>query len=342
MFPFLFASLSRSARNFISLKPESFQSTIQQNKCTLVRYYSMHQEPSTRSFHDYNLVGKTFQGNPDLLVAGVDCGKHRHFCLSQNIYELPKVRIYCNSTMEEYIGGYSYQSINKWAANISGAQYNEEPLLVSMPNTKTFNKMKEETGCILVSFETPWCQQCLRFKTRMNRLARLYENETNVKFAVIDVDRYRDFLREYETLVFPDIRLFVRGEKKPIEYRDHRKVPYVVDFINRNCGTRVSVNDVEGELGLNDDGNQLAEDYFDNGRKSLYIQEMHGKRGLENYIYVFEGLHENGDQWLDTEMARLKKEIESQPDLKDKERDEITKKINIISYVKELIKYEKK
>ena len=310
MFLYLFSSFSRSERNFVSLKPENFKTTLEHNKCTLVRYYSMHQEPSVRSFQDYNLVGKAYAGNEDLTVAGVDCGKHRHFCLSQNVYELPKVRIYCNSTMEEYVGGYSYQSINKWAGNISGTTYNEEPLLVAHPNTKTFNQMKENYGCILVSFETPWCQQCHRFKTRMNRLARLYQNESSIGFAVIDVDRYRDFLREYEALVFPDIRLFVRGEKKPIQYYDHRKVPYVVDFINKNCGTRVEVNDVEGELGLNDEGNQLAEDYFDNHRKPLYIQEMHGKRGLENYIYVFEGLQANGDQWLDTEMARLKVEIE--------------------------------
>jgi thiol-disulfide isomerase/thioredoxin len=301
----------------------------------------MHQEPSTRSFNDYNLVGKSFDGSQEIKIAGIDCGKYRHFCLSQNVYELPTVRIYCNTTMEQYDGGFSYQSINKWAANISGASFDEKPLLVALPNSKTFKKMKEDYGCVLASFETPWCPQCHRFKTRMNRLARLFANESSIGFAVIDVDRYRDFLREYETLVFPDIRLFVRGEKKPIEYTDHRKVPNVVEFINNNCGTRVSVNDVEGELGLNDDANQLAEDFFDNNRKPVYIQEMRSKRGLENYVYVFDGIQQHGDQWLDQEMQRLKNAL-NDDGLKQKDKDDMTKKVNIISYIKELIKYKSK
>lgn len=340
MFPFLF-SLTQSERNFIPLNPEHFKEELNSNKCTLVRYYSMHQEPSTRSFNDYNLVAKSFNESKEIKVTGIDCGKYRHFCLSQNVYELPTVRIYCNATMEQYDGGFSYQSINKWAENISGAAFDEKKLLVALPNSKTFKRMKDDYGCVLTSFETPWCQPCQRFKTRMNRIARLFANETSVGFAVIDVDRYRDFLREYETLVFPDIRLFVRGEKKPIDYTDHRKVPNVVDFLNHNCGTRVDVNDVEGEFGLNDDGNQLAEDFFENKRKPVYIQEMRSKRGLENYVYVFEGLQEHGDAWLDQEMQRLKEAVKVE-DIKQKEKDDLTKKINIISYIKELIKYEPK
>ncbi|EAY07245.1 hypothetical protein TVAG_240460 [Trichomonas vaginalis G3] len=338
---FAFTSLAASIRNFIPIEPEEFDQKTKMNKCVMVRYYSMHQEPSTRSFRDYNLVAKAFNGSSKISIAGLDCGKYRHLCVKHNVYNLPTVRMFCGETMEEYNGGFSYESLIKWGANISEETPIEPKLIVKQPNSKTFKQMLEDHACVLTSFETPWCQACIRNKPRLNRLARLFYKEPQIAIATIDVDRYRDFVHEYETLVFPDIRLFVRGEKKPSEYYGKRKIPNYVEFLNEKCGTRVQINDIEGELGLNDEGNQLAEDYFDEGRNPLFIQEMHARRGLEHYIYVMQGLQDNGDAWLDTQLADLKANVAANEG-SEKDIEELKKKINVISFVKELIAFEKK
>lgn len=338
---FAFSSFAISIRNFVPITPEDYDQKIKSNKCVMVRYYSMHQEPSTRAFRDYNLVGRAFNNSDSLTVAGIDCGKYRHLCLKHNVYTLPTVRITCNNQMEQYVGGFSYESLIKWGANISGATPIEQKLLVKLPNSKTFKQMLEDHACVLASFETPWCQQCIRNKPRLNRLARLFSKEPQIAIATIDVDRYRDFLREYETLVFPDIRLFVRGDKKPTEYYGKRKIPFYVEFLNEKCGTRVEINDIEGELGLSDEGNQLCEDYFEEGRNPLFIQEMHAKRNLEHYIYVMQGFHDNGESWLDAQYNDLKAKIAANAG-DEKEIEEMKKKVNVISFVKELIIFDKK
>ena len=68
---------------------------------------------------------------------------------------------------------------------------------------------------------------------------------------------------------------------------------------------------------------------------------MHARRGLEHYIYVMQGLQDNGDAWLDTQLADLKANVAANEG-SEKDIEELKKKINVISFVKELIAFEKK
>lgn len=333
---FAFASIVRAETNYVDLNPTNFNETLSNNKCVLVRYYSFHQEASIRSHRDYTLVGKSFAESPDMFVAGFNCGKYRRECLNQNVYNLPAVKLFCDGKTDIYEGGFSYESINKWAGDIAKVIPKEQDVLVHHPNNRTFTLLKENNSCVFTMFHVPWCQACQRFMPRLNRIARLFKKEANVAFAEIDVDRYRTFLREFELQLYPDIRLFVRGEKTPLKYYGKRRPQQVVEYINQNCGTHVEVNDVEGELGLDDEGNTLAEEFFANGRAPIYIHRMKERPTLSLYAQIFEGIAANGDSWLSEESLRLKQasaEADVAPDL----LEEYTKKINIISYIQELI-----
>ena len=336
---FLLFSLGSSERNYAVLTQASFNNTISQKRCVLVRYFSHHQDSCVRSHKDFNFVAKAFYQSSKLLVSALDCGKYRHECLRQRVFNLPTIRMFCGSDTHEYDGGYSYESIINWASEISGQEAVMPKSLVASPNGKTFKQLLDDNACVLGFFHTPWCSSCKRFMPRLNRVARIFQNETSIAFAEVDVDRYRSFLREYDLHVFPEIKLFVKGEKKPIDYGAKRSPKIIVDFINHYCGTRMELNDVEGELGLVDEANTLTEEFFAEKRNPLYIQKMKNEQGMQNYIDLLEGLLENGDKWLDMKRTELKSMMGNE-DLKPKEKDELTKKINIISFIKELIKHQ--
>ena len=327
-----------SEKEFISLNPETFESNISNNKCFLVRYFSYHQEPSIRSHKDYNLVGKSFSESDEIMISGLDCGKYRFECLKHKVYDLPSIRLYCSGKMNEYSGGFSYESINSWVNSLTGIEFKKQRQLIHSPNGKTFKNLIDDNACVLGFFHTPWCTACKRFMPRLIRVSRQFINYSTISFAEVDVDRYRSFLRDYDLHVFPEIRLFVRGEKNPIEYGAKRSPKMIIDFINHYCGTRVELNDIENEIGLNDEGNSLTEEFFNEKRNPFIIQKMRSVPGLNFYCDLLEGLIQNDDNWLDEQKLKFKTLI-GESELSIKEKDEINKKINIISYIKEIMKF---
>ena len=324
-------------RLYYTLTPQNFDTTLRNNKCTLVRFYTHHQEQSIRSFNDYNLVAKSFENaTKDILVAGLDCGKFRRECFNRNVIEIPLVRIYCNNVNETYEGGYSFESIVNWAAGISKAQPGTVHQLVHTPNNRTFRKLVDENECVLAFFHTPWCGACKRFMPRLTRIARLFRDEPNVKFAEVDADRYRSFLRDYDLRTYPDIKLFVKGTKKPIEYEGKRSPSQVTEFINKYCGTKKEIANFEGEAGLNDEANAVLEEFFANGRKEIYVQKMKQVSKSAFYVETMEGLLEHGDEYLLDAKSKLT-DILDASETSEKDKTATQKKINIINFFIELV-----
>ena len=202
--------------------------------------------------------------------------------------------------------------------------------------SKTFRKLVEENECVLTMFHTPWCGACKRFMPRMMRLARLYSDVPNVKFAEVDADRYRSFLRDYDLRAYPDIRLFVKGTKKPIEYDGKRSPSQVSEFINKYCGTKKEIANFEGEAGLNDEANALLEEFFGSGRKEIYVQKMKQVTKAGFYVETMEGILQHGDEYLLDTKSKLTDILES-TDTSEKEKSTVQKKINIINFFMELV-----
>lgn len=334
-----------SERIFYTLSDENFDETIKSHKCTLVRYFTFHQEQSIRSYNDYNLVGKAFENSTkDLLVAALDCGKYRRQCFNLHVIEIPSVRIYCHENNEyqnqTYVGGYSFESIIKWSSEISGAKPGVVNQLIHTPNNRTFRKLVEDTECVFTLFHTPWCGACKRFMPRMARVARLFKDEENVKFATIDSDRYRSFLRDYDLKAYPDIRLFVRGEKKPVEYNDKRTPAQVTQFINKHCGTKKEMKNFEGEVGLIDDANAILEEFFGDKQKKIYIQKMKSVSHATFYADTMEGMLTDGEEYLFKTKDQLTA-LSNTEDITPKEKSILQKKLNILEFFIELNNFDK-
>jgi thiol-disulfide isomerase/thioredoxin len=334
MFPLLLTSAS-SERLFFTLDHDNFESTISSNPWVLVRFFTQHQEASVRSYSDYNLVGKSF-ANTSLLVAGLDCGKYRRDCLRNKAFDIPSVKLYGNGQIFKYEGGFSFESISAWARDISGIEPNLVTQLVATPNARTFRDMIDTNACVLAFFHTPWCTACKRFMPRLLRVARLFRDEPSIKFAEIDSDKYRSFIREYDLKIYPEVRLFVKGEKKPITFEDKRSPAIVTEFLNKYCGTRKEMSNIESQAGLLDDANAVLEEFFTNGRKPLYVQKMKAVPRASYYVSVLEGFLSQGSTYLSEQKAKLSAQREEDT-TSQKEKDILTKKINIITFFEELV-----
>lgn len=332
-----------SRRLYYTLDNENFDETLKNHKCTVVRYYTHHQEQSTRSFEDYNLVAKAYENTTqDLLVAGLDCGKYRRECFHRHVIEIPSVRIYCKNgnhfSNSTYEGGYSFESIIRWSSEISGVKPGKVHQLIHTPNNRTFKILLDNTECVFMMFTTPWCGACKRFMPRLTRVARLFSDTPNVEFAVIDSDRYRSFLRDYDTRAYPDVRLYIKGTKKPIDYDGKRTPSQVTEFINKHCGTNKEIKNFEGEAGLIDEANGILEEFFGDKMKSSYIANMKNVPHATFYVDTMEGLVKEGEEYLHRTKDELQKLLKDEK-LSEKDKTTAQKKFNIIEFFIELAKF---
>jgi protein disulfide-isomerase A6 len=334
MLSLLVAGVS-AERIFYTLDHDNFETTISSNPWVLVRFFTQHQETSVRSYADYNLVGKSFS-NTSILVAGLDCGKYRRDCLRNKAFDIPTVKLYGRGEIYKYDGGFSFESIVKWASTIAGVEPNIINQLVATPNARTFRDMIDTNACVLAFFHTPWCAACKRFMPRLYRVARLFKDEPSIRFAEIDSDKYRSFIREYELKIYPEIRLFVKGEKKPITFEDKRSPAVVTEFLNKHCGTRNEMSNIEALAGLLDDANAVLEEFFANGRKPLYVQKMKAVPRASYYVTVLEGFIAEGSPYLTEQKAKVKAQLDAET-TSPKEKEILTKKFNIISFFEELV-----
>jgi thioredoxin-like negative regulator of GroEL len=266
----------------------------------------------------------------------MDCGKYRRECLKHKIFTLPEVHLYSGDSRWDYDGGFSHESITRWASGISGVRSDPVHQLISSPNSRTFKEMIKKNKCVLAFFHTPWCGPCKRFMPRLKRVARFFQDVPYVKFAEIDSDRYRSFLREYELRTYPDIKIFTKAGRKRVSFEGKRSPPQVVEFINKHCGTDKIMTSVEQEIGLIDEANAILEEFFSEGRKSLYIPKMKQVPRASYYVTLMEGLLDQGEEYLKEEKAKWT-EMLQQETTTEKEKDILIKKTNIVSFFEELI-----
>lgn len=322
---------------FKSITPLEFSDEIKNNNKVLVRFFSNHREQSSRTDKDYYTLYKSYKNNNNIRLLSINCGKYSSFCIKQGIYDLPVIRYYNKNNANVYTaysGGFSWESLTKWVGRLSGEKPAPVKEYLKSPNSKTFRELVQNHKCVLSIFHTPWCSACKKFIPRINRLAHIFSKYNNVAFAEVDVDRYRDFIRDHSLRIFPEIRLYINDTY--VTYSKKVKLNLLTEYLNENCGTKVSSDELPDEFGLSDAGNTLAEEFVFDGKKYA-VDKMKMVPEMSNYYEVFQGIVDNGYEWLAKELPKLNKKFSSTKD--PKEQSEVRKKINIMKFVQELKEY---
>jgi len=89
-----------------------------------------------------------------------------------------------------------------------------------------FNKDK----LVLVEFYAPWCGHCKQLAPTYDQLAAAFENRDDVVIAKIDSTANE--LEHTKISSFPTIKLYTKGDNKPIEYSGERTLDGLTAFIN--------------------------------------------------------------------------------------------------------------
>jgi protein disulfide-isomerase A6 len=329
MWPFLSFSFSRIP--FMVLHPENFARVTKSAIPTIVRFYSAHRQGSLALDEQYDLVADMFQGIDGINVAGINCGKFRHFCYAQGIAQSPVVRLYAPDAVHIYDGGFSHESISRWATGITGVHAREliEPL--RMPNGRVFKEMLNNSHCVFTMFYNPWCVGGKRFLPHIREVAEAFRYDDTVEFAVNDIDLYKFFNWDYDlSHSLPDLRLYCKDEAEPIKFTGRRTSEDLIDFINDFCGTKRGLNGrLNVEAGVIDEVSQIVEDFLTKGKKAHYIVDMEQVEGTKYYVWVMNEVVKNGDNFIADEKRRLNELLDSGTLSPDK-LDEFQIRVNIL------------
>lgn len=316
---------------FLSLTPNNFDQVTKSPIPTIVRFYSPHRQQSLSLDDQYDLVADMFTNVDGIRVAGVNCGKFRHFCYEKGVSMTPVIKLYTKNSAHIYEGGMSHESIARWATGITGVHANEIVETLKRPNGRVFKEILNNTHCTFVMFYNSWCTECKKFLPHMERVAKAFQNEDSVKIVANDVDLYKFYNWDYEINRFPDLRLYCKDEDDYIEYNGKKTAEDLIDFINDYCGTQRNLNGrLNSEAGVIDEVSQIVEDFLTGGKTVNYINEMEQIEGTKYYVWVMKEIINKGDKFILEEKERLNQLLDSGNISPDK-IDEFQIRVNILS-----------
>jgi protein disulfide-isomerase A6 len=297
---------------------------------TIVRFYTSHRQGSLALDEQYELVCEMFEGIDGITVAGINCGKFRHFCYANGVAQTPLVRLYSQDAVHLYDGGMSHESISRWVTGLTGVHPRELVQSLRKPNGRVYKELLNSTHCVFTMFYNPWCVAGKRFLPHIQEVAEAFKYDDRVEFCANDVDLYKFFNWDFDLRMLPDLRLYCKDEAEPVQFTGRRTSEDLIDFINDYCGTQRGLNGrLNSEAGLVDEVSQIVEDFLTKGKKPHYISDMEQVEGTKYYVWVMNEVMQKGDGFIQQEKNRLNGLLDSGTLAPDK-LDEFQIRVNIL------------
>jgi protein disulfide-isomerase A6 len=330
MLPFVL-SLAASRISHLVLTSDNFDRVTTGQIPTIVRFYTCHRQPSLALDEQYDLLAEMFEAIDGINVAGINCGKFRHFCYAHGVAQTPVIKLYTQDAVHLYDGGMSHESVSRWATGITGVHGRDLQQALRKPNGRVFKEMLNETHCVFTMFFNPSNSVAKRFLPPMQEVAEAFKYDDRVAFAANDIDLYKFFNWDYDlSLAQPDLRLYCKDEPEPIKFTGRRTSEDLIDFINDYCGTQRGLNGrLNSEAGLIDEVSQIVEDFLTKGKKPHYISDMEQVEGTKYYVWVMNEVLQKGDAFILQERNRLNELLESGT-LSPEKLDEFQIRVNIL------------
>jgi protein disulfide-isomerase-like protein len=91
---------------------------------------------------------------------------------------------------------------------------------------------------VFVEFYAPWCGHCKNLAPAYEIVGDAFARESSVVIAKVDADAHKEIGSKYGVSGFPTLKFFPKGQTEPKEYNGGREASDIVDFINKEAGTR--------------------------------------------------------------------------------------------------------
>jgi len=342
-----------SSESTLDLDPTNFDTVVDGSKHVFVEFFAPWCGHCKHLAPEYEIAGQAFANSKDVVIAKVDCDKHKDLAGRFGVRGYPTLKFFAKGVSshkepEDYGGGRTADDIITFVNGKSGGNVRiaKPATAVTVLTEDNFEKIvNDPTKNIIVEFYAPWCGHCKHLAPEYEKVAATFRNEPDCVVANVDADHYKEISKKHGVTGFPTIKFFSKTNKGGDEkYEGAREAQDFVNFLNEKCGTsRKLGGSLSEKAGTVETLDELAVKFMsaaNNERKAL-INKAEGvlaslsekaKKTADYYVKAMNRVAEKGEDFLTKEKERLTKMLSGSvaPD----KADEFTVKINILSAFK--------
>jgi len=104
-----------------------------------------------------------------------------------------------------------------------------------------FDSVVDGSKNVFVKFFAPWCGHCKSMVGAYEETADAFAKESEVVIADVDADAHKDLASRFGVTGFPTLKFFKKGSTTPEDYNGGRESADIIEFINKQAGTRARI-----------------------------------------------------------------------------------------------------
>ncbi|ODO08204.1 protein disulfide-isomerase domain [Cryptococcus amylolentus CBS 6273] len=347
-----------SASNVVDLDPTNFDQHVGGDKGALVEFYAPWCGHCKSLAPIYEQLADAFPTDRGLIcpqdkvvIAKTDAdGVGRELGSKYGVTGFPTLKWFPAGGAEPipYAGARDLETLSTFVTKNSGVKSNIKPppppAYTELDYTNFDDIALDENKNVLVAFTAPWCGHCKNMKPAYEKVAKIYEADSDVVIALMDADEAdnKPIASRYGVASFPTIKYFPKGSKEPVAYDSGRTAEQFVKWINEKAGTHRDLSGLLTEtagrvLTLDTLASQFftsassaRSDIVKQAKDALASLDKQTRASGEYYVKAMERISAKGEEWVAKEQARLANLLAS-PSLAPTKLDELKIKINILS-----------
>ncbi|KAK6167382.1 hypothetical protein SNE40_021422 [Patella caerulea] len=196
-------------------------------------------------------LARTFEFNPDVNIAKIDCQEYGTVCGMHGITGYPTLIYYIDGQkVETYNGGRTHEELKEFVSRMMSVKDDEdkertdekipeeiepESEMIELSDATYDEVIAEKT--VFVKFYAPWCGHCKRLAPTWLELAQIYSGRDDVIIADVDCTRYSDICKNNQIRGYPTLILLRNGVRVQ-EYSGSRTLDSLQSFVDSHLHDR--------------------------------------------------------------------------------------------------------
>eukprot|EP00056_Hartaetosiga_gracilis_P010512 m.155789 g.155789 ORF g.155789 m.155789 type:complete len:356 (-) comp13329_c0_seq1:3468-4535(-) len=305
-----------SANSVLVLDPDNFDDIVNGDRFVFVKFFAPWCGHCKSMAPAYEELAEAFSHVGDVVIAEVDADKHRDLGKRFGVSGFPTLKYFEKGSSEpsDYSGGRTAEDlltfINKKGFN---GRIKQTPSDVVVLTERNFDEIvMDENKDVFVEFYAPWCGHCKSLAPTYEKFGTTFKNEDDIVIAKMDADKYKTTPGRYGVTGFPTLKWFPKNNKDGEAYNGGRGGDDLVSFVNDKTGAkRILGGGLAEDAGTFSDLDALAQKFSNEEQRESVIAEAeeiankYDDKYAKYYVKVMKKIQEKGNDYTDTETARL-------------------------------------